>query len=323
MSHGEGQIDQSTSTFEIVNGSEHGESAEVVGSNDDSTAQEEKKKTFERVEREMEAFRKGEYTRFKASTRVANELDKWVGASEKDKGKAFDSYLAEINSFLAVQDEERSATRGTPPVGTIPSTESRAKGKRIREEVDEFLDQISGEEFEGDEVEQRVVRKRAKEEDMPWYSSNSGSSRRGSCVETCRILLQFSEDLPGVKSLLRVANNLPEGIPSTQWDRILRGESVDLHQILSAMHFIQIDEERKGRMRSTEVVFAAAECKRQVKTGGDWSSAYRRMSKAVAFLFPHRREELSEYAEHIEGLFSAKHTNAHSKVILYDQSVCN
>ena len=78
MSHGEGQIDQSTSTFEIVNGSEHGESAEVVGSNDDSTAQEEKKKTFERVEREMEAFRKGEYTRFKASTRVANELDKWV-----------------------------------------------------------------------------------------------------------------------------------------------------------------------------------------------------------------------------------------------------
>ena len=52
------------------------------------------------------------------------------------------------------------------------------------------------------------------------------------------------------------------------------------------MHFIQIDEERKGRMGGTEVVFAVAESKRQVKTGGDWSSAYRRMSKAVTFLFP-------------------------------------
>ena len=326
MSHGEGQVIQSTSesTFEIVNGSEPGNSAEAAVANDNSTAaQEEKKKIFKRVEREMEAFRKGECTRFHVSSRVAFELDKWVGASEGEKGKAFDSYLAEINSPLVVQDDERSATRGTPPVGTIPLVESQTRGKRIREEVNELLDQISGEEFDGDEVEQRVVRKRAKEEDMPWYSANPSSSRRGSCVETCRILLQFSEDLPGVKSLLRVANNLPEGIPSTQWDRILRGESVDLHQILSAMHFIQIDEERKGRVGGTEVVFAVAESKRQVKTGGDWSSAYRRMSKAVTFLFPHRREELSEYAEHIEGLFSAKHANAHSKVILYDQSVRN
>ena len=158
---------------------------------------------------------------------------------------------------------------------------------------------------------------------MPWYNPSSGSSRRGSCADTCRTLLKFSEDLSGVKSLLRVANNLPEGIPSSQWDRIIRGESVDLHQILSSMHFVQLDEERKGRVGGAEVTFAVAESKRQVKTGGEWSAAYRRMAKAVAFLFPHRREELSDYAEHIEGLFSAKHTNAHSKVILYDQSVRN
>jgi hypothetical protein len=47
------------------------------------------------------------------------------------------------------------------------------------------------------------------------------------------------------------------------------------------------------------------------------------MSRAIGFLFPHRKEELSKYAEYIEGLFSAKHTSTHSKVILYDQSVRN
>ena len=89
------------------------------------------------------------------------------------------------------------------------------------------------------------------------------------------------------------------------------------------MHFVQLDEERKGRLGRAEVVFTVAESKRQIKTGSEWSSAFRRMSKAVTFLFPHRSEELFEYAEHIEGLFAAKHANAHSKVVLYDQSVRN
>jgi hypothetical protein len=273
----------------------------------------------------MDAFRKGECSRFQASSRVANELEKWVGGSEKDKGKAFDSYLAEINSVIAVQNEDRSLTRGTsPPVRPTLDVEQQPSRKRFREEIEELLDRVSGEEdLEGEESERRIIRKRAREEDMPWYNLSPGSTRRGSCVETCKTLLKFSEDLSGVKSLLRVANNLPEGIPSPQWDRIIRGESVDLHQILSSMHFVQLDEERKGRVGGTEVVFAVAESKRQVKTGGEWSAAFRRMSKAVAFLFPHRREELYEYAEYIEGLFSAKHTNAHSKVILFDQSVCN
>jgi hypothetical protein len=53
-----------------------------------------------------------------SSSCVANELEKWAGASDKEKGKAFDSYLAEINSFIAVQDKEQSATRETSsPLG--------------------------------------------------------------------------------------------------------------------------------------------------------------------------------------------------------------
>ena len=51
--------------------------------------------------------------------------------------------------------------------------------------------------------------------------------------------------------------------------------------------------------------------------------AFRRLIKVIMFLFPHRGEELHEYADYIEGLFAAKQANAHSKVILYDQSVHN
>ena len=325
MVHGGQQSDLSSATFENVDRPEmERETSQPVVATIDTTTQGAKERILERIEREMEVFRKGGCSRFQASTRVASELEKWEGASEREKGKAYDSYLAEINSFAAIQDESQSVVRGTPqPLETTLLPEQQSSKKRIRDEVEELLGQVSQGEEDEEEGERRVIRKRAKEEDMPWYNSSSGSSRRSSCVETCRILLQFSEDLSGVKSLLRVANNLPEGIPTSQWDRILRGESVNLNQILSSMHFIQLDEERKGRLGRAEVVFAVAESKRQVKTGSEWSSAFRRMSKAVVFLFPHRREELSDYAEHIESLFSAKHTNAHSKVILYDQSVCN
>ena len=327
MVHGEQQLNQSTSSFENILGPDQGgESSQAVVATVDLTTSEAKERVIGRVEREMDIFRKGECSRFQAASRVTKELEKWEGASDRDKGKALDSYLNEINSFAAIQDEDRSNTReASPPLGTSVLAEQQSAKKRIREEVEELLEQVSGGEFEGEgeEVERRIIRKRAKEEDMPWYNVASSASRRSSCVETCRILLQFSEDLPGVKSLLRVADNLPEGIPPSQWERILKGESVDLNQILSSMHFVQLDEERKGRLGRAEVVFTVTESKRQVKTGSEWSSAFRRMSKAITFLFPHRREELCEYAEHIESLFAAKHTNAHSKVILYDQSVRN
>ena len=329
MTHGEERPNQSTSTVENVGEPSAGEgTAQFAVEANEPSAREEKERVFKRVEREMEIYRKGEYSRFQASTHVANELGKWIGASDKEKGKAFDSYLAEINSLVAIQDEERSDTRAASlPASSANAAGQRSNAKRIRDEVEELLDQVSGEALDGDvdghQLGLESVRKRAREEDMPWFNSSLNSGRRTSCIETCRTLLKFSEDLSGVKSLLRVANGLPEGIPSTQWDRILRGESVDLDQVLSSMHFIQLDEERKGRLGAAEVVFTVAESKRKIKTGAEWSSAFRRMSNAVVFLFPHRREELYDYAEHIEGLFSAKHTNAHSKVILYDQSVRN
>ena len=107
-----------------------------------------------------------------------------------------------------------------PTGAPLPSIQQPTE-KRLQDEVKDLLDQVSRGEPEGEELDQRITHKRAQEEDMPWYNSSLNSSRRSSCVETRRTLLQFSEDLSGVKSLLRVTLNLPEGIPSSQWDRII------------------------------------------------------------------------------------------------------
>jgi hypothetical protein len=181
MIHGGIQPEQSTSTSEDVTGSRAGERSSEAAVADDNTAattaREEKTRVLERVEHEMDIFRKGDCSRFQASSRVAHELGNWVGASDKEKGKAFDSYLAEINSPAAVQDDERSLTRGTslPAGSTLPAGQPPAQ-KRIREEVEELLDQVSREGLEEDDngdlqLGPGSARKRVREEDMPWFNS--------------------------------------------------------------------------------------------------------------------------------------------------------
>jgi hypothetical protein len=246
MTHGVSSTDPTTAHIENDQSGDpsRGSAPPVIVTTDDSAAQEEKARVIEGLEGAMDLFRKGECTRFQTSALILGELEKWSRATDQEKGKAFKSYLAEINSFIAIQDESMSlARRGSPALGA--TLESGGRSKRVRDEVDEILDRVSKEERDDEEDEPKIIRRRAKEEEMPWYSNTGTSGRRISCVETCRTLLRFSEDLPGVRSLLRIANNLPEGIPTSQWDRMLRGESVDLNQVLSAMHYIHLDEERK------------------------------------------------------------------------------
>ena len=133
MQHGEEQLEQAISPFEIVDEPrDEGEPSRIADATEDSTAREEKERVLERIERGMEEFRKGECSRFQASTRVAKELEEWTGVSDKEKGKAFDTYLAEINSLTAIQNEDRSVTReASNPIGSTLPTEQRANGKRI------------------------------------------------------------------------------------------------------------------------------------------------------------------------------------------------
>ena len=159
MVHGGQQSDQSSSSFENVDRPEiGGESSQPAATTVISAAQETKKRIVERVEQEMEIFRKGGCSRFQAATRVANELEKWEGVSDKERGKAYDSYLAEINSVSSIENESRSVTRGTPqPLEATLPVEQQVSKKRIREEVEELLDQVSQGEEDEEESERRTI----------------------------------------------------------------------------------------------------------------------------------------------------------------------
>jgi hypothetical protein len=73
----------------------------------------------------------------------------------------------------------------------------------------------------------------------------------------------------------------------------------------------------------TEISFGVSEPRKRISTADEWSTAWRRSSKAVTFAFPHRREELLEYGDYIESEFAAKIVSSHHKLILYDIALRN
>ena len=161
MTHGQVQVNSSTTTVENVEPNNRGESSQAVNMNGDpaSQSQEEKRRVFDKLEQVMDIFRNGESTRFQMSIHVLNELDKWRGVTNKEKENAFNSYI-KINSNPVNQDEPeiQSTTREESPLmGT--SLTAGQKTKRIRDKVEELLDQVSRDEPEGEDDEPRVIRR--------------------------------------------------------------------------------------------------------------------------------------------------------------------
>lgn len=118
---------------------------------------------------------------FQASSPVLNKLWTWAGAANKEKEKAFNLYLTEINSFFAHQDE--SFMREGPHSLEAPN---RSKGwaKKIWEDVEHILEQVSKGGTDEEENEPWVIRWRAREDEMPWYNNTAAAVQRSSCIET-------------------------------------------------------------------------------------------------------------------------------------------
>jgi len=273
--------------------------------------------------------RSGGMSKSQSIARILAILDAST-SSEPEKEKTLDLLLSELSAIDGGLNGPR-ARQAPANANNIPRAADIKGSKRIRnQETEDFLEQISkGSDvsLSGSDDDEGITtkRRRLKESDMPWYSSPPAASHSSNplCEKTRQLLKRYNRDISNAKFYIRISQGSPEGIPSTQWERILRGEPVDLDYLLSALHRVTIDEERKGRLGSTEIAFGVPDAKKKVTTSAEWSSAWRRASKAITFCFPHRRDELDQYAEYIEGEFAAKHVSAHPRIIAYDLAIRN
>jgi hypothetical protein len=109
----------------------------------------------------------------------------------------------------------------------------------------------------------------------------------------------------------------------SEWEHIIKGEAVDLDKVLSSLHRVSVDSERKASVGDTEISISGVETKRKVETSSEWATSWRSASRAIAFVFEHREQELAEYGDYVERLFAAKCSSSHGQVILFDRGVRN
>lgn len=260
-------------------------------------------------------------------------LDKITDLSTDARERAFGSYLSELDTIT--REDQTNAPR-TPIHTAGPPAEAealpRTEGTTARDETlaDRLVHLLGkrggGSDTLDDALPSGTKRPRLAQADMPWFGQHTARKSIDldfSYGRTCELLECYGEDLPRAKFLVRTAQNVPEGVISSQWERILKGEPLNLDHFLSAIVRTSIDEDRKARIGATQLSFSSNEPKRKIRTYGEWVSAWRRASRAISFAFPHRADELEDYFVHIQTLFDSRGATSHQRVILYDIAVRN
>ena len=247
-------------------------------------------------------------------------IDENTTLSDLEKEKAINLYVEELNSIGSARDPRFFVRRPE-------------KDKTVDESVHEILDQVADQARSRDDFQDDIddpdkpprKKRRARECDMGWFNPNDSSSfsDNDSCRKTCKHLQVYNEDISGAKFLAKLNKNAPAGIPSSQWERVLRGETLDLDHFLSSLHWTSINEEGETRIGNAKISLGVSDAKRRVSTASEWSSAWHLASRAVAFAFPHHAEELRDYGDFIETEFAGKLISSHSRIILFDIAIRN
>ena len=279
--------------------------------------------TLKELEEITESFRRGKSTKTEAISSIIRVLGENpdVLLTQPQREATFDIYLTEIFAVPSSHDDSGTLQSSGNPSDRRPESSDPSHVTHSTRKTRGAPESESDDDDDKPSKKQRLL-----ESDMPWFagtSESTGTYSNPSCEETCRLLRAYNQDISKAKFYVKIAPNSPTGIPSSQWERVLKGEAVDLNQVFASLHHVIPDEERTGRLGDTEISFGVAEPRKRITTAAEWSTAWRRASKAIGFAFPHRRDELLEYGDYIESEFAAKVSSSHHKLLLYDVALCN
>jgi hypothetical protein len=315
----------------------------------------------QQIETVVESFRTGKIKKPQAIYKIGQILAAEPKGDDLLKSNSLDQYASTLDGIeaLAAQANKCGSLLADPLLGK--RKDGPSEGSRGHEEfdrghtdagpsqaidVDNFLEGISKgntldagghipDERSGDESESESVddggrrgrsnkKQRIYESQMPWFSTEQRlrkSNTNPSCNKTQNTLDVFQRDPVTVKRWIRCASSAPAGFPNSEWDALIKGESIDIDTIFSSLHHIHRIDESIGRVGTTEIQFGRPKPAAKIETSGQWTAAFNLVVKATSFLFPHRYDELRQYGDYIEELFSAKSSTIHPKLFKYDEAV--
>lgn len=244
--------------------------------------------------------------------------------------------LAEaLGIYIGVLDEidrsNRSAqTRGpesssqTLSEGAVGGSAER-RGTSDQEEETGGSDKYSSGSESGDDRSSRSKRRKLDESKLPWLGKREANvaSLPKDIRDTFRQIDNYSRDPKRVVELILSTPGCPS-FPPSQWLNIIQWKYVDLAKVLDSAHTTELDPKQTHVIDDkVELSFRVAKSATTVKTAAEHSAAFTMFVKALAFVFPQRWEEFTEYQNALGQLFLSLQPSFHQRVIQYDQAVRN
>jgi hypothetical protein len=198
------------------------------------------------------------------------------------------------------QPVQESATIGIQPSSDEIEEETRRQTKRPRSPA-------------SDDENEPSSRPKIDLKALPWVQKDELDPPTLSCDlrETLQILDNIARDPKVAKISLVNSARCPE-FPSSEWDNILAGRSINLDHVLASGYAVTHDEKRTERIGDLELVLGPSKPARSVDTHGKWVIAWERASDALVYVFPHCCNELRDYGSYIKRLFAAFPESYHS-----------
>jgi hypothetical protein len=262
----------------------------------------------QQIEALVESFRTGKTRKSETICRIGQILADEPTGNEQLKSDSLERYVSTLDGIeaIAAQSNRHGMHIATSTLGK--RKDGLSDGNRRSSEleghiptgdeptdVDDFIQRLS----EGDNFEERRSssggdsnasdddghesvdesggrgrsnkKQRIYESQMPWFRAEQRIRRSGtnrSCNKSRKILDIVQKDPVAVKRWIRCASSAPAGFPSTEWDAIIKGESVNLDTVFSSLHHIHCVDESVGRVGSTEIQFGRPKPAAKVETSG-------------------------------------------------------
>ncbi|KAF6741013.1 hypothetical protein DFP72DRAFT_835552 [Ephemerocybe angulata] len=291
----------------------------------------------EKAEALLQDLREGKITKSEALGRLFVVLDvAGDGEDQPARHRAFQSYWTDIEKEAELQAQ--ATARGERIIGGAVRRERHRREKSAEAAAQDALAGLErlipkrarpgpGDVDDDGDGESDFVSKhpRLDREQLPWAGKDDdfGAAANTGGVENRKLLRLFAHNPRFVVADLRNSASAPAGFPTSEWNNIVRGTPINLDNVLSHLHHVNPPKESVGRLGDREITFGEPKPTRVVESAADWHASWVKSIAATSFVFPHRRDELEQYGEHIMQLFAAKVPSAAGKVIMYDRAIRN
>ncbi|TFY80579.1 hypothetical protein EWM64_g3433 [Hericium alpestre] len=270
----------------------------------------------------VQRFRGGEYSQEEAIYRVFDAL----GNSNQPTAIIFQAarpYIEMLDSILAQQrgaEEHGRVVAGAHLPGPTdyeaePQPEVRTASSAVAHKCHHAeLDDSD------DDDEHRERRCPLDLSSLPWMQNVKAIPLPQSLEDTQGLLVLFSQDPKRWKMYFINEPNCPQ-FPNSEWTNIILGRPVNLDLVIASMFNVTLEQKHKERLGRVSFSLNDVAPSRVIKSQGDWLSAWKATSDAVAFIFRHRRDELDHYSSYMLTMFTSVLEANHARVLCYDKAI--